>query len=48
MFSQSAIQNSIPGLSEHQAGMFGVKCLSIFCGLMFADSKSGETLMPND
>ena len=32
----------------HQAGMFGVKCFSIFCGLILADSKSGEILMPND
>ena len=32
----------------HQAGIFGVKCFSIFCGLILADSKSGEILMPND
>ena len=31
----------------HQAGIFGVKCFSIFCGLILADSKSGEILMPN-
>ena len=28
--------------------IFGVKCFSIFCGLILADSKSGENLMPND
>ena len=26
---------------------YGVKCFSIFCGLILADSKSGEILMPN-
>ena len=31
-----------------QAGIFGVKCFSMFCGLILADSKSGEILMPND
>ena len=25
-----------------------VKCFSIFCGLILADSKSGEILIPND
>ena len=28
--------------------MFGVKCFSIFSGLVLADSNSGEFLMPND
>ena len=39
---------SISGGFIHQAGIFGVKCFSIFCGLILADSKSGEILMPND
>ena len=39
---------SISGVFIHQAGIFGVKCFSIFCGLILADSKSGEILMPND
>ena len=38
----------ISGGFIHQAGIFGVKCFSIFCGLILADSKSGEILMPND
>ena len=25
-----------------------MKCFSIFCGLILADSKDGESLMPND
>ena len=28
--------------------MVGVKCFSMFCVLIFADSKSGKILMPND
>ena len=36
------------GCFIHQAGIFGVKCLSTFCGLILADSNSGEILMPND
>ena len=36
------------GCFTHQAGVFGVKCFSIFCGLILAASKSGEILMPND
>ena len=36
------------GLFIHQAGMFGVKFLSLFLGLIFADSKSGKILTPND
>ena len=39
---------SISGGFIHQAGIFGVKCFSIFCGLILADSKSGEILMQND
>ena len=39
---------SISGGFIHQAGIFGVKCFSIFCGLILADSKSGEILIPND
>ena len=39
---------SISGGFIHQAGIFGVKCFSIFCGLILADSKNGEILMPND
>ena len=39
---------SISGGFIHQAGIFGVKCFSIFCGLILADFKSGEILMPND
>ena len=39
---------SISGVFIHQAGIFGVKCFSIFCGLILADSKRGEILMPND
>ena len=35
-------------LFKHQAETFGVKCFSIFCGLIFADYKSGETLMSTD
>ena len=31
---------SISGGFIHQAGIFGVKCFSIFCGLILADSKS--------
>ena len=37
---------SISGGFIHQAGIFGVKCSSIFFGLILADSKSGEILMP--
>ena len=36
------------GCFTHQAGIFGVKCFSIFCGLILVASKSGEILMPND
>ena len=38
---------SMSGCFTHQAGIFGVKCLSISCGSILADSKSGEILMPN-
>ena len=31
-----------------QAGIYGVKYFSTFCGLILADSKSGEILMPNN
>ena len=36
------------GLFIHQAGIFGVKFISIFLGIIFADSKSGKILTPND
>ena len=39
---------SISGGFLHQAGIFVVKCYSIFCGLILAASKSCEILMPND
>ena len=39
---------SILGCFIHQAGIFGVKCFSTFCGLILADSKSGGILMTND
>ena len=39
---------SISGCFTHQAGIFGVKCFSTFCGLILADSKSDEILMSND
>ena len=39
---------SMSGCFTHQAGIFGVKCFSTFCGLILAASKSGEILMPND
>ena len=39
---------SISGGFIHQARIFGVKCFSIFCCFILADSKSGEILMPND
>ena len=39
---------SISGGFTHQSGIFGVKCFSIFCGLILAASKSGEILMPKD
>ena len=39
---------SMSGCFIHQAGIFGVKCFSIFCGLILADSKISEILMPND
>ena len=48
IFSQNVNQKSISGGFMHQAGIFGVKCFSIFCGLILTDSKSGEILMPND
>ena len=35
------------GCFTHQAGIFDVKCFSTFFGLIVADSKSGEILMPN-
>ena len=34
---------SISGGFIHQAGIFGVKCFSIFYGLILADSKSGAS-----
>ena len=39
---------TLSGCFKHQAGKFGLKFFSIFCDLIFADSKSGKTLMPND
>ena len=39
---------SISGCFIHQAGIFGVKCFSIFCGLILVDSKSGEILMEGE
>ena len=36
------------GCFTHQAGIFGVKCFSTFCGLILAAFKSGEILVPND
>ena len=39
---------SISGGFIHQAEIFGVKCFSILCGLILADSESGDILMPND
>ena len=39
---------SMSGCFTHQAGIFGVKCFSIFCGLILAAPKSREILMPND
>ena len=46
-FFQKCKSKSISGGFIHQAGIFGVKCFSIFCGLILANSKSGEILMPN-
>ena len=48
IFSPECKSKSISGGFIHQAGIFGVKCFSIFYGLILADSKSGEILMPND
>ena len=39
---------SISGCFTHHAGIFGVNIFLKFCGLILADSKSGEILMPND
>ena len=47
-FSPECKSKSISGCFIHQAGIFGVKCFSILCGLILADSKMGEILMPND
>ena len=47
IFPECKLKN-ISGCLTHQAGIFGVKCFSTFCGLILADSKSGEILMPND
>ena len=35
-------------VSHTNQEIFCVECFSIFCGLILADSKSGEILMPND
>ena len=48
IFSPNVNQKSMSGCFIHQAGIFGVKCFSIFCGVILVDSKSGEILMPND
>ena len=45
IFSPECKSKSISGGFIHQAGIFGVKCFSIFCGLILADSKSGEILV---
>ena len=37
----------ISGCYTHQAGIFGVQCFSTVCGLVFADFRSCEILMPN-
>ena len=47
-FSPECKSKSISGGFIHQGGIFGEKCFSLFYGLIFADSKSGEILMPND
>ena len=39
---------SISGCFTHQARIFDVKCFSAYCGYILVDSKSGESLMPND
>ena len=49
IFSRNVNQNVFQVVGFiHQAGIFGVKCFSIFCGLILTDSRSGEILMPND
>ena len=48
IFSRNVNQKVFQVGFIHQAEIFGVKCFSIFCGLILADSKSGEILMPND
>ena len=48
IFFQECKSKSISGCFIHQAGIFGLKCFSTFCGLILADSKSGEILMLND
>ena len=40
-------KSRIFGLFINQAGIFGVKSLSILFGLIFADFKSGKILAPN-
>ena len=47
IFSRNVNQKVFQVVS-YTAGIFGVKCFSIFCGLILVDSKSGEILMPND
>ena len=39
---------SISGCFRHQAGLFGVNCFSIICGMILVDSKSDEILLLND
>ena len=36
------------GLFIHHAGTFGVKVLSMFLKLIFADSRTGKVLTPKD
>ena len=48
IFFPECKSKSNSGCFIHQAGIFGVKCFSIFYGLILVDSKSGEILMPND
>ena len=47
-FSRNVNQKVFSGGFIHQAGIFGITCFSIFCGLILADSKSGEILMPKN
>ena len=48
IFFQSVNQKVFQVVSHTNLEIFCVACFSIFCGLILADSKSGEILMPND